>query len=332
MGRRFMKIVLKGSLNSNGVCKLWDFLGRCPKPFDQMVDYSSLKDRRTGKKHECSVYWRQILEDEVSSQSTAPDRRRSKDPMHSAGSRGSGDPKDSEELHHLEEPNGSSSTTTNSLATPGTHTHPAANMDVTIRHPVFLGSNKLVKEPKGVATCDHERSSLVAEGYMSANDSMNWKGKGLASPRPEETCPAIDRNTAITTDAQMSQLVPVTNILNALPAGVNTGGDEERSPAAPKPKLETWAIVLKKVPTIRVGGERFVVDNSAGGATHMSIPDWMMGKDKDTKWLSNSRPENEEAPEGEESIWDDGITREEKEGQSSSSSEPPLIIGNMSFG
>jgi hypothetical protein len=101
---------------------------------------------------------------------------------------------------------------------------------------------------------------------------------------------------------------------------------------------DTEACVIKKVSTIRSGGVRFVVVKTACGERHMSIADWMMWKDKDAKWLSDSRSENKGASEGvscaEESISDDGIAREEKEGQSSSSpmektpySEPPLLLG-----
>jgi hypothetical protein len=98
------------------------------------------------------------------------------------------------------------------------------------------------------------------------------------------------------------------------------------------------ASVIKKVPTIQAGGVRFVVVKTACGERHMSVTDWMMWKDKDAEWLSDSRSENKGASEGvscaEESISDDGIAREEKEGQSSSSpkektpySEPPLLLG-----
>ena len=225
---------------------------------------------------------------------------------------------------------------------------------------------KLVRAPKGVATCHRQWSSPVAEGYVYANDLMNWKGvKELPSPKPASADLDSDATFAnVATwfliailmaiwSAQFRQpravpilvlwiLLKFVRMVSCITIMYLTKGSSKepvRQDRSCSPDHNgTKASGVKKVPTIRAGGGRFVVAKTACGGRHMSITDWMMWKDKDTKWLSDSRSENKEASGGVsctvESISDDGIAREEREGQSSSSpkaktpySEPPLLLG-----
>jgi hypothetical protein len=366
LGRRFIDTVLAGPSNSTGLYKLWDFLGRCPKPFDRMVTFSSKHDQGIGKEHHCHVYWTKRHQQELArSENPNLDLHQSKgsnhslqsnpfidgkhpvESSHSQESNHLEDPKNSDELHHPEEPKGSRSAATNALATPGTHTHPAANGYVTIRHPMLLGSNKLVKAPIGVVSGHRQGSSPVAEWYVYANDLMNRKvakGASLAHVGIWFLIAILIDILSVPSQQPRSRLILILRILLRLIRLVFCITIEHLTEGSPTKSVEqyrscTAAIVLEKVPTIRVGEVTFVVVTTASGERHMSVTDWMMWKDKDTKWLSDSRSENEEAPEGEEFISDYGIAREESEGQSSSSpkkktssSEPPLKTGIMSFG
>jgi hypothetical protein len=265
-----------------------------------MVGYSSLQDPGTGEEHECLVYWRQRYENEASSQSTAPERRRSEYSKHSEDSKGSRDPKDCEKLHHHEESNRNCSTTANSITTPRTDTHPPANMDVAIRHPVFLIVilvaiwSAQFRQPRAVPIFVLWILLKFVRMVFCITIVYLTKGSPTEPVRQDRSC-SPDHN-------------------------------------------DTKASVIEKVPTILRRRKRFVAVKTTSGERHISVTDWMMWKDKDAKWPSDSRSENKGASESvsgaEESISDDGIAREEKEGQSSSStkektpySEPPLLLG-----
>jgi len=243
-------------------------------------------------------------------------------------------------------------------------------MDVAIRHPVFLTSNKLVRAPKGVTICHHQWSSPVAEGYVYFDDWMNWEGvKRLPSPRPASAdldsdatfanvatwfliviliaiaiCCAQFRQPRAVPTPWLWILLKFVRMVSFIAIVYFTKGSptkpvrQDRS-CSPDHN-DTKASVVEKVPTILKRRTRFVVVKTASGKRHLSVTDWMMWKDKDAKWLSDSKSENKGTSEGvscaEESISDDGIAREEMEGQSSSIpeektpySEPPLLLGSF---
>jgi hypothetical protein len=107
-----------------------------------------------------------------------------------------------------------------------------------------------------------------------------------------------------------------------------------RSPT--KPVKQDRSCGIKKVPTIRAGGGRFVVVKTACGGMHMSIIDWMMWKNK--KGLLDPTAEDKSLVEGslvgvssestEESISDDGVTKEGMAGPSNSAKTSRRVIGS----